>query len=109
MSIRQGRLSTLPRHAPNEALCAVHENWDIHDPWGSYLEAQFQICFALSRRGDHSEIPGSWGYRESPCGPEDADESLLGQWLDECKTRDLVAAGDVLDRLGRLIPEVDRY
>src|SRR6185312_11258997 len=103
-SIRQGRISQ-HEHSPNDALVAIHSNWDDHDTWGSCLEAHFQVCYTLSRRGRREDIPSEWEYRESPFGPESAEESILGCDLDPCSTRDLLKAGEVLARLARLIPE----
>jgi hypothetical protein len=59
--------------------------YDPYDPWGSTVEAQFQICYTLMRGG--AEIPAAWQFSPGAWTPseddndpdnEDGDGSLLG-------------------------------
>lgn len=97
------------RGTRNPVLEYVRDNFDGGDPWGSTLEAHFQICYTLARGG--APIPESWEFslgafvpQEDDNDPdnEDGDGSLLGYEFDcllrEGHYRNLIHAGEVLSR-----------
>jgi hypothetical protein len=88
--------------------------YDPYDPWGSTVEAQFQICYTLMRGG--AEIPAAWQFSPGAWTPseddndpdnEDGDGSLLGWEFDiilrEGGYRNLIHAGEVLNRYATLL------
>lgn len=97
------------RDTRNPALEALRDNFDSYDPWGSVIEAHFQICFTLLRGG--AEIPAAWQFSPGAFSPqpddndpdnEDGEGSLLG-WefdiiLQQGGYRNLIHAGTVLER-----------
>ncbi len=100
------------RGTRNPALEALRDNFESYDPWGSVIEAQFQICFTLLRGG--AEIPAAWQFGAGAFVPadddndpdkedaENGDGSLLGWEFDlilrEGGYSNLIHAGTVLER-----------
>jgi hypothetical protein len=97
------------RGTRNPALEAFRDNFDAYDPWGSTLEAQFQICFTLLRGG--ADIPAAWGFSPGAFSPaaddndpdnEDGEGSLFGWECDLILRQggysNLIHAGNVLER-----------
>jgi hypothetical protein len=97
------------RGTRNPAIEALRDNFDGGDPWGSTMEALFQLCYTLARGG--AEIPASWEFSPGAWVPseddndpdnEDGDGSLLGWEFDlllrEGHYRNLIHAGEILNR-----------
>jgi len=97
------------RGTRNPALEILRDHFDGGDPWGSAIEAHFQICYSLARGG--AEIPASWEFRLGAFVPseddndpdnEDGDGSLLGYEFDlllrQGHYRNLIHAGEILSR-----------
>lgn len=83
--------------------------YDPYDPWGSTIEAHFQIAYTLVRHG--AEVPAAWDFHPGCFVPtaddnnpenEDGDGSYIGWEFDlmmrEGQVRNLIAAGNVLAR-----------
>lgn len=97
------------RGTRNPVLEHVRDHFDGGDPWGSTIEAQFQICFTLLRGG--ADIPAAWQFSPGAFNPqaddndpdnEDGEGSLLG-WefdilLQQGHYSNLIHAGNVLER-----------
>lgn len=88
--------------------------YDPYDPWGSTIEAQFQICYTLLRGG--ADIPAAWQFSPGAFVPtaddndpdnEDGEGSLLGWEFDlilrEGGYRNLIHAGNILERYATLL------
>jgi hypothetical protein len=97
------------RGTRNPVLEAFRDNFDAYDPWGSTIEAQFQICFTLLRY--EAQIPAAWEFSPGAFKPtmedndpdnEDGEGSLLGLEFDilmrEGHYSNLIHAGNVLVR-----------
>lgn len=97
------------RGTRNPALEVFRDHFDSYDPWGSVIEAQFQICFTLLRGG--ADIPSAWQFSPGAFTPkaddndpeqEDGEGSLLGWEFDlilrEGGYSNLIHAGTVLER-----------
>lgn len=102
------------RGTRNPVLEVLRDHFDAHDPWGSVLEAHFQICYTLMRYG--AEIPADWKFRAGAFSPtmedndpdnEDGEGSLLGWEFDlimrEGGYSNLIHAGNVLARYASLL------
>lgn len=93
----------------NPVMDVIRENFDGGDPWGSAIEAHFQICYTLTRYG--APVPADWEFRMGAFEPEeddndpeneDGDGSYLGWELDllmrQGHMSNLIDAGNVLKR-----------
>lgn len=97
------------RGTRNPVLEALRDNFDSHDPWGSVIEAHFQICYTLLRY--NASIPEDWQFRAGAYAPqeddndpdnEDGEGSLFGWECDLLMRQghysNLIHAGNVLAR-----------
>lgn len=99
------------RGTRNPALDVFRDHFDPYDPWGSVVEAQFQICYTLVRHA--AEVPAAWQFYPGAWVPEMDDNdpeapgmaregSLLGWEFDlimrEGGYSNLIHAGTVLER-----------
>jgi hypothetical protein len=88
--------------------------YDPFDPWGSTIEAHFQICYTLVRYG--AEVPADWQFSAGAFSPamddndpdnEDGEGSYLGWEFDllmrEGHYSNLIHAGNVLSRYAALL------
>lgn len=106
------------RETRNPVLEAFRDSFDSYDPWGSVLEAHFQICYTLVRHGAKDSIPADWEFGLGAFQPtmddnnpdvwdEDSDGSLLGWEFDlimrEHGAAPLIHAGNILSRYANLL------
>lgn len=99
------------RGTRNPALEVFRDHFDAFDPWGSVIEAHFQICYTLARFD--AAIPDEWEFSlgafvpdlddNNPDNSDSPDGSLLGWEFDllllQGNYRNLIHAGNVLARL----------
>lgn len=93
----------------NPVLDTFRENFDGGDPWGSTIEAHFQVAYTLMRHG--VDVPADWQFSPGMFVPdlednnpdnEDGEGSYIGWQFDllmrEGHVSNLIHAGNVLAR-----------
>lgn len=105
------------RETRNPALETFRDHFDSYDPWGSVVEAHFQLAYTLVRHG--AKVPEAWEFQLGAFRPtmddnnpdvqdEDSDGSLLGWEFDQIMREEggeahIVHAGNVLARYAHLL------